>query len=95
MIYYVAVPDSMSSRLKFDPIRVSGGFDGRLVLLDGTLIAVLSLLDGSHDELEGRWFPEAALDGYQRMASLTFGSLDEAAEWVSANPAKGRVRLAT
>lgn len=74
-------------QVEFRPIPISSHFgdaDGRLVLIDDTLFAVLSRLDASHYEesLRGRWFLEA---GFGRLATNTpptSVSLDEAADWV-------------
>ena len=32
--------------------------------------------------MQGRWYAEAAFNGLERMEELTFGTLDEVAEWV-------------
>jgi hypothetical protein len=61
-----------------------GTAEGRLVVIDGAIGAVLSRLDAPHydESLRGRWFLEA---GFGRLATNTpptFATLDEAANWV-------------
>ena len=71
--------------LVLQPVRVGTGDDeGRLVLQDNRLVAILVLLSGEHyDEFAGRWFLEVGfgrLDG--RPDHPTFADLDEAERWI-------------
>lgn len=75
----------MSERqITFNPVkvRVSGQSEGRLAFVDDALVAVLVKLDGSHGELKGRWYAEAAFNSLERMDEATFETLDEAAAWI-------------
>jgi hypothetical protein len=53
-----------------------------LVFFGGALIAVLVKLDETHDDLEGRWYAEAAFSDLERMGEHTFQTLDDAADWI-------------
>lgn len=53
------------------------------MLLEGRLVAVVTLLDETHEDLEGRWFAEAAFNGLDRMQHETFKSLDDVAAWIA------------
>ncbi len=71
--------------ITLQPIPVMTGsqdHEGRLVLVDGQLVAVLvHLSDEMHGEERGRWFLEAGFgrcDGHHPV----FESLDEAQTWV-------------
>lgn len=66
------------------PIRVRTGSEdreGRLVLIDGELAAVLVRLDDDmHEQDRGKWFLEAE---FSRLSRPTpFVSLDEAQHWL-------------
>ena len=78
--------DSMISRILLQPIRVatdSSDEDGRLVLVDGRLVAVLvHLQDSGHDELTGSWFLEAGFGPCATPACETFKSLNAAQIWI-------------
>jgi len=52
------------------------------VFFNGALVAVLVKLDATHDDLEGRWYAEAAFNNLERMEERTFETLDEVAEWI-------------
>lgn len=73
--------------LTFQPIPVRTGCqdqNGRLVLLDGELIAVLVRLDDAiHGQDQGKWFLEA---GFSLVSLRThpFDDLDEAKAWLEA-----------
>lgn len=74
--------------LTLQSIRVgtaSADEDGRLVLADGRLVAVLVRLDDPvHEEARGRWYLEA---GFGRCAAAQpepFADLEEAEAWVAA-----------
>jgi hypothetical protein len=73
-------------KLTFQAVQVANGHDeeGRLVLAEGRLIAVLVPLSGLHEEqgVAGQWFLET---GYGRGLSgehPTFSDLSAAAEWI-------------
>jgi hypothetical protein len=62
--------------------------EGRLVLVDDRLAAVLVLLrDDVHGEHRGCWFLEAAFGDFAGGAHTLFESLDAAARWFSAERA--------
>jgi hypothetical protein len=76
------------SAISFQPIPVLiDGHDteGRLVLHDGQLVAVLARLDGdSHDQaFKGRWHLEAGFGPCQAIGTYLFDTLEHAATWVS------------
>ena len=52
------------------------------MFFNGALVAVLVKLDATHDDLEGRWYAEAAFNSLERMEERTFETLDEVAEWI-------------
>lgn len=75
------------SILVMKPVAIDTGSDdqdGRLVLADGRLVAVLvRLADLSHADQAGHWFLEA---GFGRCASTlppVFDSLDAARDWLN------------
>ena len=76
----------MPGKVTFRSIKVlaSGQSEGRLAFAGEKLAAVLVLLDGTHNELSGRWYAEAAFDGLERMQEKTFDDLDDAAGWIEA-----------
>lgn len=73
-----------SDNITFQTVRVhvEGQTEGRLVFFNGALVAVLVKLDATHDDLEGRWYAEAAFNSLERMEERTFETLDEVAEWI-------------
>lgn len=76
----------MTCDLRLRPIPVftgSGDDDGRLVLADGRLVAVLvRLRDQAHDDLVGAWFLEAGFGPCAEAAAPIFATLDAARDWV-------------
>jgi len=57
--------------------------EGRLVLSDGQLVAVLvRLADAMHGKERGGWFLEAGFGPCQSPVPPVFGNLDEAQVWV-------------
>lgn len=74
--------DKMASRTTFQPVILNGLGEASLVFLDGALVAVVSKLDSSQEDLEGRWFPEAVFDAPFEMNRLTFGDLEEIASYL-------------
>jgi hypothetical protein len=74
----------MPDRVTFQPVEVAvaGQTDGRLVFVDGKLVAVLIKLGVSQNELEGRWYAEAAFNGLERMSDHTFQDLQAVAAWI-------------
>jgi len=57
--------------------------DGRLVLADGRLVAVLvRLADQAHAEQSGAWFLEAGFGPCAGAQFAVFDSLDVAQDWV-------------
>lgn len=73
-----------SDDITFQTVRVhvEGQTEGRLVFFGGALVAVLVKLDETHDDLEGRWYAEAAFNSLERMEERTFQTLDDVAEWI-------------
>jgi hypothetical protein len=72
------------------PISIATGCanrDGRLVIIDGELVAVIvRLSDGMHGEEAGRWHVEATFDHVGRPLT-TFATETEAEAWIVANAA--------
>jgi hypothetical protein len=71
----------------FQPVKVAitGQSDGRLVFLDGNLVAVVTRLDHTNDDFSGRWFAEAHFDGMEDIQDQTFGSLEEVQAYIELN----------
>jgi hypothetical protein len=74
------------SAISFQPIPIlidGNDTEGRLVLHDGRLVAVLARLDGeSHDVAsKGRWHLEAGLGPCQAIGTSLFNTLEDAAAW--------------
>lgn len=69
--------------LEIRPIELANDDDkeGRLVLHDGRLAAVLSKLSDQHPERSGRWFMELGFGALAR-CGMEFESLDEAKSWI-------------
>ena len=77
----------MAARVSFQPITVlisRHGNEGRLVLVDGQLVAVLVRLDGDVDavELKGSWFLENGIGACSVVDPPVFRDLAEASSWV-------------
>ena len=72
--------------ITLQPIPVMTGSqdqEGRLVLADGQLVAVLvRLADGVHGDKRGGWFLETGYGRRNGPAHPVFASLDEAEIWV-------------
>jgi len=72
--------------LLLQPIQVHTGSsdeDGRLVLVEGRLVAVLvCLTDQAHDGLVGAWFLEAGFGPCAATTPPVFQSLDAAQDWI-------------
>lgn len=66
------------------PVLVETGTrdeEGRLVFVDGRLVAVLVLLSDAHEDVAGHWFLE---HGFGRLhAHLTFPGLGAATAWIA------------
>lgn len=77
----------MPDRVTFQPVEVAvaGQTEGRLVFVDGKLVAVLIKLDVNQNELAGRWYAEAAFNSLERMSEHTFLDLPAAAAWIDAH----------
>jgi hypothetical protein len=76
----------MATSIDLQPITIetsSADTDGRLVLVDGQLVAVLVRLgDESHGEdLQGTWFVECAFGALSKFSGRAiFATLEEAAD---------------
>ncbi|MDR7038625.1 hypothetical protein J2X36_003395 [Methylobacterium sp. BE186] len=71
--------------LHLEPIRVatgSGDEEGRLVLMQDRLVAVLVRLSEQHGPDAGRWFLEAGLGPLAGPDQPSFAGLDEAQDWI-------------
>ena len=85
----------MAASVTFQPIPVlinsHGNNEGRLVLVDGQLIAVLVRLDGDVDaaELKGSWFLESGTGPCSVVDPPVFPDLADARSWV-----EGRLQTA-
>ncbi|MFD2237272.1 hypothetical protein [Aureimonas populi] len=71
---------------QFEPIEVATGSqdrDGRLVLRDGALMAVLVRLDDpAHGEERGRWHLEATFNGIGWAGAPLFENPEAACLWL-------------
>jgi hypothetical protein len=71
--------------ITLQPISVATGSqdeDGRLVLLDGKLVAVLvHLVDEVHETMRGAWYVEAGFGPCAASTARSFASLEEAERW--------------
>ncbi|MET0314443.1 MAG: hypothetical protein ABW275_08625 [Hansschlegelia sp.] len=72
--------------MDFQPIRVATGTadeDGRLVLVDGRLVAVIvRLVDESHGPAIGQWSLEAGFNGVESVKPPLFANLAAAERWI-------------
>ena len=73
--------------LVFEPIRVETGSadeDGRLVLADGKLVAVLVRLSNKHEqpELRSAWFLEVGFGSWLGNRHEVFATLEDAEAWI-------------
>jgi hypothetical protein len=81
------------------PVLVDGGsHDGRLVLADGSLVAVFARVSSAEtaggEGRPGDWFLEAGFGPCGDLMSVrppVFATLDEAVDWVRATLATGRL----
>jgi hypothetical protein len=73
--------------MDFHPIKVATGSadeDGRLVMVEDRLVAVLVLLtDPSHGVARGQWCLEAGFDGVDSVKPPLFANLEAAGRWIS------------
>jgi hypothetical protein len=87
--------------ITFQPVRVAAGFcdgEGQMVLVDGTLVAVLVRLTASNDnpDAQGQWFVQAGFGPLSETHEL-FSTLEDAEDWVlhrslaQRNPGSGRI----
>lgn len=77
----------MNAALVLEPRAVmtgSGDQDGRLVSLDGRLVAVLvRLQDEAHGDLVGSWYLEAGFGPCGGAASMPcFATIENAVDWI-------------
>ena len=75
--------------IALQPVRVSVGLldeEGRMVLVDGTLVAVLVRLTGPYDDphLHGKWCVQRGF-GPLSQGNEVFSTLEEAEDWVLQN----------
>jgi hypothetical protein len=71
--------------ITFQPIPVAlddERVDGRLVLADSHLVAVLVKLSPSHEEFAGKWFAEALFGALAEECNPVFTDLEEARTWI-------------
>ena len=68
-----------------DALCVHADEDGRLVWVDGKLVAVLVKLSDIYEEpeLRGRWFVEAGFGPCSSGHHMVFADLEEAEAWVA------------
>ncbi|MCJ2038802.1 hypothetical protein MKK55_07510 [Methylobacterium sp. J-059] len=77
--------DNVETLLVLQPIMVDTGSpdrEGRLVLADGLLIAVLVRLDTPEHEVGPGWFVEAAFGRLFGVSAPIFATLEEATRWL-------------
>jgi len=82
--------------VKLHPVRVAIGAleeEGQMVLVDGTLVAVLVHLTGSYDnpDLQGKWIVQMGL-GLLSDSDECFPTLEEAEDWVLQHYLRDRKR---
>jgi hypothetical protein len=73
--------------ITFQPIPVAlddETVEGRLVLVDSHLVAVMVMLSPSHEEFAGKWFAEALFGSLAEEGNPVFSDLEEARTWISA-----------
>ena len=83
----MAKAPSVETLVVLTPIKVdtaSPDSDGRLVMANGMLVAILIHLDAPDHENMGSWFLEAGFGRLQRLRSPTFDTLEQATRWVRA-----------
>jgi hypothetical protein len=71
--------------ITFQPIPVAledEKAEGRLVLADAHLVAVLVMLSPSHEEFAGKWFAEALFGSLAEEGNPVFTDLEEARTWM-------------
>ena len=56
--------------------------EGRLVIANGLLVAVLVRLDAPEHEMPGFWFLEAGLGRLQGIRAPPFAALEDATQWL-------------
>ena len=72
--------------ITFQPIPVAlddEKLEGRLVLADAHLVAVLVMLSPSHEEFAGKWFAEALFGSLSEEGNPVFANLEEARAWIA------------
>ncbi|MCJ2075307.1 hypothetical protein MKK68_06490 [Methylobacterium sp. E-016] len=77
--------DNVETLLVLQPIMVDTGSpdrEGRLVLANGLLIAVLVRLDTPEHEVGPGWFVEAAFGRLFGVSAPIFDTLEEATRWL-------------
>ncbi|MCJ2114778.1 hypothetical protein MKK64_26815 [Methylobacterium sp. E-025] len=77
--------DNVETLLVLQPIMVDTGSpdrEGRLVLANGLLIAVLVRLDTPEHEVGPGWFVEAAFGRLFGVSAPIFATLEEATRWL-------------
>jgi len=78
------IPESlnkMSVELREIQIASEYDHDGRLILIDGRLVAVMVKLSELHEHLAGRWYLETGY-GVLKNEQPNFLDLDSAIEWI-------------
>jgi hypothetical protein len=81
----VRARDNVETLLVLQPIAVDTGSpdrEGRLVLANGLLIAVLVRLDTLDHEAGTGWFVEAAFGRLYGVSAPIFDTLEEATRWL-------------
>jgi hypothetical protein len=71
--------------ITFQPIGVAlddEKVEGRLVLADAHLVAVLVMLSPGHEEFAGKWFAEALFGALAEEGHPVFTDLEEARTWI-------------
>lgn len=72
--------------MEFQNVKVATGSDdedGRLVFVNGRLVAVLVRLDDhSHGVAQGQWSLEAGFNGVDSVKPPLFANLDAAERWI-------------
>ena len=81
----MAGPGTVETLLLLQPIAVDTGSpdrEGRLVLANGLLVAILVRLDDPEHEHAGTWFLEVGLGRLRDLRTPSFFTLEEATRWL-------------
>ena len=81
----MAAPHNVERLVVMQPIKVDTGGDdrdGRLVMANGMLVAILVRLEDEDHEQAGGWFLEASFGKLPCRSAPVFDTLDDATRWL-------------